>query len=375
MALGYHYISRTLLLTPDTDIQISFENKKFGERVAITGTGSQVNIYLNNGRLKAAKIDDMALGEKAFFLKMDSILNVNLQELDHAGLSEEINEMEKIRLKYFTCATLPSYPYFHMRIAKDSTYEASLEYWSKLQELMVMDASLLRYDEFRSFLVEAVSRVARKQYPESKSLDAVVRYVESEVKEPGIAEFLINKNVYAYVERYGLDSADAYCAVFDRYVKSPLLVKNFETLCNRWRKLSVGALSPNFNCTDLSGKKVSLSDFKGKYVYIDIWATWCGPCQREIPHLQKLEEKYHGKDIYFVSISCDNNKKAWENRVRAGLKGIQLHFVNGDTFMNDYMIKGIPRFILLDKEGKIISVDMSRPSDPKTLAKLDELLN
>lgn len=245
VALGYHYISRTLLLTPDTDIQISFENKKFGERVAITGTGSQVNIYLNNGRLKAAKIDDMALGEKAFFLKMDSILNVNLQELDHAGLSEEINEMEKIRLKYFTCATLPSYPYFHMRIAKDSTYEASLEYWSKLQELMVMDASLLRYDEFRSFLVEAVSRVARKQYPESKSLDAVVRYVESEVKEPGIAEFLINKNVYAYVERYGLDSADAYCAVFDRYVKSPLLVKNFETLCNRWRKLSVGALSPN----------------------------------------------------------------------------------------------------------------------------------
>ena len=88
-----------------------------------------------------------------------------------------------------------------------------------------------------------------------------------------------------------------------------------------------------------------------------------------------LEEKYHGKDIYFVSISCDNNKKAWENRVRAGLKGIQLHFVNGDTFMNDYMIKGIPRFILLDKEGKIISVDMSRPSDPKTIAKLDELLN
>ena len=125
----------------------------------------------------------------------------------------------------------------------------------------------------------------------------------------------------------------------------------------------------------MSGKKVSLSDFKGKYVYIDIWATWCGPCQREIPHLQKLEEKYHGKDIYFVSISCDNYKKAWWNRWWAVVKGIQFHFGNGDAFKNDYMIKGIPRFILLDKEGKIISVDMSRPSDPKTIAKLDELLN
>ena len=97
-------------------------------------------------------------------------------------------------------------------------------------------------------------------------------------------------------------------------------------------------------------------------------------CQRKF-HICKSRRKIPWKDIYFVSISCDNNKKHGKNRVRAGLKGIQLHFVNGDTFMNDYMIKGIPRFILLDKEGKIISVDMSRPSDPKTIAKLDELLN
>jgi len=139
--------------------------------------------------------------------------------------------------------------------------------------------------------------------------------------------------------------------------------------------VKVGDSMPAFTLHSTVNGTVNSEDLKGKVVLINIFATWCGPCQREIPHLQKLEEKYHGKDIYFVSISCDNNKKAWENRVRAGLKGIQLHFVNGDTFMNDYMIKGIPRFILLDKEGKIISVDMSRPSDPKTIAKLDELLN
>ena len=139
--------------------------------------------------------------------------------------------------------------------------------------------------------------------------------------------------------------------------------------------VKVGDSMPAFPLHSTVNGTVNSEDLKGKVVLINIFATWCGPCQREIPHLQKLEEKYHGKDIYLVSISCDNTKKAWENRVRAGLKGIQLHFVNGDTFMNDYMIKGIPRFILLDKEGKMISVDMSRPSDPKTIAKLDELLN
>ncbi len=116
VALGYHYISRTLLLTPDTDIQISFENKKFGERVAITGTGSQVNIYLNNGRLKAAEIDDMALGEKAFFLKMDSILNVNLARVGimpdyQRKLIKSENTFEIFYLCYIAFLSLFPYAY------------------------------------------------------------------------------------------------------------------------------------------------------------------------------------------------------------------------------------------------------------------------
>ena len=77
-------------------------------------------------------------------------------------------------------------------------------------------------------------------------------------------------------------------------------------------------------------------------VVVDFFATWCGPCQREIPHLQKLEEKYHGKDIYFVSISCDNNKKAWENRVRAGLKGIQLHLDQSMDLAQKFKIVSVP---------------------------------
>ncbi len=61
---------------------------------------------------------------------------------------------------------------------------------------------------------------------------------------------------------------------------------------------------------------MSLSDLKGKYVYIDVWATWCGPCNAEIPHLKKLEEEFEGRNICFVSISCDDSRNAWERFVQ-----------------------------------------------------------
>ena len=90
---------------------------------------------------------------------------------------------------------------------------------------------------------------------------------------------------------------------------------------------------------------------------------------------KELEEKYAGKDIHFVSLSCDKNKKAWENMVtKDQLKGIQLHMGTDRTFMDAYLINGIPRFILLDRDGKIISANMTRPSDPKTAEKFNELL-
>ena len=110
-------------------------------------------------------------------------------------------------------------------------------------------------------------------------------------------------------------------------------------------------------------------------VVIDFWASWCGPCRGELPALKELEEKYAGKDIHFVSLSCDKNKKAWENMVtKDQLKGIQLHMGTDRTFMDAYLINGIPRFILLDRDGKIISANMTRPSDPKTAEKFNELL-
>ena len=117
----------------------------------------------------------------------------------------------------------------------------------------------------------------------------------------------------------------------------------------------------------MNGKEVSLSDFKGKVVLVDVWATWCGPCQRELPFLKKLESKFEGKNITFLSLSIDHDKAKWEAKVKSGdLSGVQLLIGRGSSFQRAYNIEGIPRFLLLDKEGKIINNDMLRPSSDDT---------
>lgn len=142
----------------------------------------------------------------------------------------------------------------------------------------------------------------------------------------------------------------------------------------------VGKPSPNFDYDNYKGGKTKLSDLKGKYVYIDLWATWCAPCRAEIPYLQKIEEKYHGKNIEFVSISIDKLKdnEKWKKFVAdKNLGGTQL-FADKDwesEFLTSYGVTGIPRFILIDPKGNIVSSDAERPSSPELQTQLDSLLN
>lgn len=131
--------------------------------------------------------------------------------------------------------------------------------------------------------------------------------------------------------------------------------------------LKVGDPSPEFRATDKNGNEVTVKSLKGKYVYIDVWATWCEPCKMEIPFMKELEKKFRGKKIAFVSISSEKNKGKWGEMVRImEMTGIQINTGGDLSFMEAYRIAGIPRFILLDKKGRILNLNMTRPSNPET---------
>ncbi len=128
--------------------------------------------------------------------------------------------------------------------------------------------------------------------------------------------------------------------------------------------LTKGDKAPDFTSTTNDGKSVSLKDFRGKYVIIDFWATWCGDCRYESPFFKQLYNEYkdkeiNGKGIEFISFSFDNNRKAWTNYIEKNqLEWTQISNLKRtveDSVFKDYKLHWIPAFFIIDSDGTIVT--------------------
>ena len=164
---------------------------------------------------------------------------------------------------------------------------------------------------------------------------------------------------------------------YGKYFVTPSLKERLDAKKRELFTSKPGNKALDFTYPDANGKLVSLSDFKGKVVLVDVWATWCGPCKQQIPYMKEMEEAYKGKDVAFISVSVDENdkKQDWLNMIKEKeMGGIQLFASGWSKICKDYNINSIPRFLVFDKKGNIVSIDAPRPSDPKLKELLDSEL-
>ena len=166
---------------------------------------------------------------------------------------------------------------------------------------------------------------------------------------------------------YNMDKLDIYYQTYVKLAANDKGINRIKEKYDRIKNLKKGSPSPSFNYPDTSGKNISLESLKGKLVYVDVWATWCGPCKAQIPFLKQLEEKYREEGIAFVSLSIDQlkNISKWKDMiVDKELEGIQIIADKAwrSKFVTDYVIEGIPRFILIDKDGNLMDPMAPRPA-------------
>lgn len=362
-----------LWLTPGEEVSVTFTEG--ADEATFGGKHADVNRYLNHTPYRFAAIGDTWRDEADFLHFADSLDASNHQKLDATQLDSRFKAQESGRIIYENALAMSFYPEFHPRLKPDSTYTPSETFYTRLKELTRYDGSLLASRQYTDYIVNSLGLLSRHELPDAKGFDRFTLYLDSCVRDPQVKEYLFDRYARANLTRRGPEAAREYIEAYPRYVTDSSMRGRFDRLYAEINSLAPGQPSPQFDCERPDGSRSTLADYAGKWVYIDIWATWCGPCRREIPHLKKLEEKYKDAPIEFVSISTDNDRDAWVQLVTGGnMQGVQLRFDGHDKFMESYKVTGIPRFILIDPEGRIVNADMTRPSDPATVQTLDGLL-
>lgn len=359
---------------------ISFDGKNFPGTFAFDGEKADAVKYLNEIVLTGINDEDYALPFDDFKKALAKKESESLEILKAAQLKNcgSFEKAEAGRIRYGIAASLMMYPLGHRTFTQNMAYNPSEEWYAEIGKYAVESETLADIPEYREYMAEAAhildaeNRENTELYPK---LVAEMRYISKNYKNQKVKDAILHHIAAPYIENFGIDNVQDMINLHKTYVKDEWMKADFQKRMDNWDFNVPGKEAPNFIASDIDGNRYSLSSFKGKYVYIDIWATWCLPCRRELPYMKELEAKFEGKNIVFLGLSVDDDKKEWEEMVRSGaLSGVQLYLGTGSSFQKKMRIDGIPRFILLDTEGKIINPNMSRPSAESTAETLMNLL-
>lgn len=358
---------------------LSFNGNNVGESYNLEGGKTEAVKYLNSVKLIPLPDEDYALSFDEYKEKLAAKENDAMRLLKAGDFSAEgkFAEMEAARIKYSYGAALMMFPVGHMIMSGDHDYKPEQAYYDFVATYMVEDEALAGLEEYREFMAEAMhlldesNRDVREINPKTV---AQIKYAADNIKNAKVKEAVIHHIATVYVDNFGVKNIDELQNLYYTFVKNADMNAVYEAKLQRWDLCRPGRISPDFKAVDLDGKEYTLADFRGKYVYIDMWATWCGPCRREIPYLKKIEEQFAEAQIVFLGLSVDSDKAKWADMVKGGnLSGVQLYLGNESSFLDAYRVEGIPRFILIGKDGIIIDNDMTRPSEPQTAETLNAL--
>ena len=187
-----------------------------------------------------------------------------------------------------------------------------------------------------------------------KTIDSLVtNYPDCHASALIINNFVVKNKDLAEVERM-------YDGLTPR-IKNAYLGRKLKATIDNIKKTSLGNVAPDFTLQAPDGKNVSLADFRGKYVLLDFWASWCGPCLREVPNVKKVYDKYHDKGFEILSVSLDDKKDNWTNAIeKYDLNWVHVSSLQGwdCPVAKLYNVSGVPAMLLIDKEGKIIATKL-----------------
>lgn len=377
-----------LYVHPGDDMELTIDLDAFDETIAFKGRGAKPNNYLASKLLEDEK---RSTEENPYMMDEAAFVAWSGSEKEFASsyLEDFFAEAKEPCTEFIEAQTAKNemewatqrlnYPSYHAYYSGDKDFEASENYMDFVQDMDFDKEGMLDVPGFEALSLSLVRALAETEEGMTQSEEwlATLDVVDEQFQTASIRNFLYTQNLEDYLNYNGVEGFEPLYERFKANCDDEDCKAKIAGLHEQWSKLAQGEAAPVFAYESISGEKVALDDLRGKVVYIDVWATWCGPCRKEIPHLDEMQVALADRDdIVFASVSVDEDKEAWEEMVaEKELKGLQLYAEGAfsSQICTDYIINGIPRFIAIDKEGNIASANAPRPSSGEVEDMLIEL--
>lgn len=229
------------------------------------------------------------------------------------------------------------------------------------QKLSLTDESLLSSGDYFEYVKsQLIAKNKEDIDDDTKSILAI-----SQMKSGSFKDKMLFWQMQKTIDEASTsDERNQFVSKYIGQFSNPSFQRKINKLNQIAESLSKGKPAPVFEATTIEGKKTSLADLQGKFVVIDVWATWCGPCRQQSPYFEKFALKYKKEKIQFVAVSNDENIQKWYIAAKGKSKSVlQLHANDLNGFNKDYDIVSIPRFILIDPKGNFVNSQLPFPTE------------
>ncbi|MFK7981659.1 MAG: TlpA family protein disulfide reductase, partial [Saprospiraceae bacterium] len=369
-----------LYLQPAYNLKIAINGSDLYRDLSFSGKGSDINNYL----VTAARLFKHTAVEleaniryaepnafKAFLnkVRLDKLQFLRTYLESHT-LSEEVVKYAHADINYWFAFNLMNYPYEHP-IFQNQPAPMPLppNYYDFMDGVVLNNAGALPNKYYIYYLQDHLSYQAAKPENKGKSrFELADKYLRGK-------PLFFYKALQHSVNVKRLNNAKAERMAYDFINNCPYqLYGEFVKLAyHESRGIVKGMDAPDFELVDADGKSVKLSDYKGKVVFLDFWATWCKPCLRLVPAHQKLQHQFENDNVVFLYISTDRNATNWRNYVRKGTFPGK-HLLGTTKMTEQYKVETLPYSLLIDTEGKIVWHHTGGFSVERTTQRILELL-
>ena len=375
-----------IFLQPGDDLHINFDGGNFINSAVYTGTGKENNTYLQASAVAfatqqeemRAKLQYADAEEFSRYMRKEETARKQYfkQYIARHKLSAEFLPIARTNINYWRASALLNYPYEHpLYHNMDAPMAVPANYYDFLKEIKTDAEGGMPAKNYVYFLQQYLDYLTLQPQNQGKSPEEVAR----ENLSGEAYYFSVAKVINSACRRGNL--ADAGLAVQEFLQDCPYEVYNnvLRFSYNDAKGLVVGSKAPDFELTDATGKSVRLSDFAGKVVYLDFWATWCAPCRRYLPYSRKLDASYADDKVAFLYVSLDDDKTAWETYLQQnGLHGVHLAANAGHGYNAKiaelYKVKSLPSYFLIDQQGRLAQSPAAKPQSSEIKAQIDALL-